>query len=256
MESSKQVRDYDKDPIKIINYSVLFESHLILLIALFAVPILINDIYQLGSLTLRLSITLVVWIGLLYLVFIKIPQQFKLKSSYFLFENNTLQYHFSYLIKEAQDIDLVANINTISTISYCTICELPESYGRWHYLTGWQLYRRSSIGVHIGKATLFIRYIITYCVFILPYKLFRLKSTGESSVLLKRNLFIQFTNRNYFLVNIYSQKELDELIEYFKLHNKQITNKTYLIPHLQNQGWFVDKNEIWTNEFKNQGEEQ
>lgn len=256
MKSSKQVRDYDKDPIKIINYSVLFESHLILLIALFAVPILINDIYQLGGLTLRLSITLVVWIGLLYLVFIKIPQQFKLKSSYFLFENNTLQYHFSYLIKEAQDIDLVVNINTISTISYCTICELPESYGRWNIDSTWKKKRKFAIDIDFSELILLVRYTITYLFFIFPYKLYRLIKANESLGLLSKNIFIQFTNRNYFLVNIYSQKELDELIEYFKLHNKQITNKTYLIPHLQDQGWFVDKNEIWTNEFKNQGEEQ
>ena len=40
------------------------------------------------------------------------------------------------------------------------------------------------------------------------------------------------------------------------MNNIQITNKTYFIPHLQNQGWFVDKEEVWTNEFKNQGEAQ
>ena len=135
--------------------------------------------------------------------------------------------------------------------------EVPESYGRWHYLTAWQLYRKSSIGVHIGKATLFIRYIISYLFFILPYKLWRLYKSGEPYILLRKNLFIQFKNRNYLLVNIYSQKELDELLEYFQMHNIPITQKTYFIPHLQNQGWFVDKNEIWTNEFKKQqGEEQ
>jgi len=36
---------------------------------------------------------------------------------------------------------------------------------------------------------------------------------------------------------------------YFKVHNIQITGKTYFFPHLQNDGWFVDKNEIWSDEF-------
>lgn len=130
------------------------------------------------------------------------------------------------------------------------LAELQDRYGRWHHLTSWQLYRKSSIGVHIGKAALFLRYIITYTLFILPYKLWVLHRSNESYALLKKNIFIQFDNRNYLLVNIYSQKELDELIEYFKAHNIQISNKTFFIPHLQNQGWFVDKEEVWTNDFK------
>jgi hypothetical protein len=36
---------------------------------------------------------------------------------------------------------------------------------------------------------------------------------------------------------------------YFKVHHFQVTGKTYFFPHLQNDGWFVDKNEIWSDEF-------
>lgn len=251
-------RDYDQDPIKIINYSVLFESYLILIIAIFALPLLIIDLEHLviagDSLTLRLSAITIVWIYLLYIIFFDYPKKFKLKKSHFLFMQNSLHYHYIYLQKIENDLNLIVDIENISQVANCIVCELPQSYGRWHHLTPWQLYRKSSIGVHIGKATLFLRYIITYTLFILPYKLWRLYRSGEPFSLLRKNFFIQLDNRNYFLVNIYSQKELDELIEYFKVHNIQIVNKTYFIPHLQNQGWFVDKEEVWTNEFKNQGE--
>ena len=71
---------------------------------------------------------------------------------------------------------------------------------------------------------------------------------------MKKNIFIHFNNRNYFLVNIYSQKELDELLKYFESNNITIRNKTSFLPQAQNDVPFKDKNEIWTNEFKNQGE--
>lgn len=112
--------------------------------------------------------------------------------------------------------------------------------------------RKFAIDIDFSELIIFMRYIVTYLFFILPYKLWRLYRAGEPFTLLNKNFFIQFTNRNYLLVNIYSQKDLDELLEYFQIHNIPIDQKTYFIPHLQNQGWFVDKEEIWTNEFKNQ----
>lgn len=248
-------RDYDKNPIKITNYSVLFESYFVALIVLVGIPLAFNDLYYgfLGQEKFNI-ITVVIFIFMIYEIYVLLidyPKKFKEKPSFFTFNQNTIQYHHIYLQKIKDDLNLMVNINNINKISRCIVCELPESYGRWHYLTSWQLYRKSSIGVHIGKATLFIRYLITYILFILPYKIYRLLKAKESLGLLSKNLFIQFDNRNYFLVNIYSQKELDELIEYFKTHNIQITNKTYFIPHLQNQGWFVDKEEVWTDDFNN-----
>ncbi len=247
-------RDYNQDPIKIINYSVLFESYLVALILLVGLPLMIDNLHQVILGTENPSIiAIAIFCFMLYdfyLLLIDYPKKFKEKPSYFLFKQNEIQYHYIYLQKKENDLDLIVNINNIDKISSCIVCELPESYGRWHHLTSWQLYRKSSIGVHIGKITLYLRHLITYTLFVLPYKLWRLHRAGESYSLLKKNLFIQFDNRNYLLVNIYSQKELDELIEYFKVHNIQIVNKTYFIPHLQNQGWFVDKEEVWTNEFE------
>lgn len=248
MLNNKTQRDYDKEPIKIVNYSALFQLHIFLAISLFAIPLLVNDVYENG-LSYEVGAAFAAWAYLMYTIFIKIPSRFKEKNSFFIFNNSTIKYHYKYLLKQEKDMILLADTNQISSISYCIVCELAESYGRWHYLTAWQLYRKSSIGLHIGKTVLFIRYVLTYFIFILPYKIFKLKKSRESIILLKKNIFIQFKNRNYFLVNVYSQKELDELINYFKKHNISTNNKTYFIPHLQNQSWFADKNEIWSDDF-------
>ena len=40
------------------------------------------------------------------------------------------------------------------------------------------------------------------------------------------------------------------LKKYFYTHNIEITNKIDFIPHWQNQGFFVDKEEKWVNDFK------
>ncbi len=245
-----KTREYDEEPIKIINYSVLFERYLIALLLLIGIPLFIGKIEQRISLEnnleiLMLTFEIILTLYLAYITFIVPTIKFKDKKSFFTFKKNSLQYHYEYLMIDKEDIGLTMDIKQIKSISYCTICELPESYGRWHHLTSWQLYRKSSIGVHIGKATLYIRYLLTYVIFILPQKLWRLNCLGEPYSLLNKNLFIQFDNRNYFLVNIYSQNDLDRLTEYFDKHNISITDKTYFIPHLQNQGWFVDKEEVW-----------
>lgn len=246
-----KLRDYDENPIRIINYSVLFESHLVVLIGLVGIPLLINDIYKIilgnGNFTITLLITALAWIYFIYLIFIDYPKKNKDKPSWFVFYQNKIQYQHKYLQIEKDDLTLTVPINKINKISFSIINELPDSYGRWHYLSSWKLYRKSSIGVHIGKTTLFFRYFLTYLIFILPYKIRHLYKAGESFTLLRKNLFIQLHNRNYFLVNIYSKKDLDELLEYFNIHNILVSEKTYFIPHLQNQGWFVDKEEIWTD---------
>ena len=265
MESSKQVRDYDKDPIVIKNYAVYFQGSLFFMLIMVVIYLWIGDFkngrfermnfYSFEFFRIIASALFILW----FVSYIwKLPKRFKSFPSTFIFTNNFIS-HTRYLYDKDKDTHtnyLKVGIEYISYVNYCVMTELPYQYGRWHHLSSWQLYRKSSIGVHIGKATLFIRYVISYLFFILPYKLWRLYKSSESLTLLRKNIFIQFTNRNYFLVNIYSQKELDELLEYFQRHNILITQKTYFIPHLQNDGLFKDKNEIWTNEFKNQGEEQ
>lgn len=252
-------RDYDDNPIRIINYSVLFESHLVVLIGLVGIGLLINDVYKIifenGTFTINLIITALVWIYFIYLIFIDYPKKNKDKPSCFVFYQNTIQYHYRYLLREEDDLMLTVPINQINKISFSIINELPESYGRWNIDSTWKTKRKFAIDIDFSELILLIRYVITYLFFILPYKVGRLYKAGESFTLLRKNLFIQFHNRNYFLVNIYAQKDLDELLEYFSEHNILVSEKTYLIPHLQDQGWFVDKEEIWTDKF-NQKEEK
>lgn len=256
-------RDYDKDPIEIKNYSVYFQGGLFMFIIVFVLALWISDFnngrfeqmhfYSFEFFRIMISIVFIAWfINYLF----KLSKRFQRFPSIFVFKSMLIE-HTRYLYdkdENTQHNTLHAYTSNVSALNYCVMVELPYQYGRWHHLTPWQLYRKSSIGVHIGKTTLFLRYLITYSFLVLPYKLWRLYRAGEPLSLLKKNIFIQFNNRNYFLVNIYSQKELDDLIEYFRLHDIQISDKTYFIPHLQNDGPFADKEEVWTNEFKNQGE--
>lgn len=250
-------RDYDKDPIVIKDYGAYFQLSFLMLIFLVIIVLWVFDFQngrfetiELNSFEFfRIVIVAILLLWFIYFLY-KLPKYFQAKPSFFKFSNQKFQYTEHFYDKEGIKTEFSLAVDSVQSISFCVVAELQDRYGRLHYFSSWQLYRKSSIGVHIGKATLFLRYLITYTLFVLPYKLWRLHDAGESYSLLRKNLFIQFDNRNYLLVNIYSQKELDKLIEYFKVHNIQIVNKTYFIPHLQNQGWFVDKEEVWTNEFE------
>ncbi|MDM5264321.1 hypothetical protein PF327_08955 [Sulfurovum sp. XTW-4] len=259
IESRNKKRDYDKDPITIKDYGAYFQLSLLMLIFLVVVVLWVMDI-QNGELEkinygsfefFRKVIVAVLMLWFVYFLY-KLPKYFQKKPSHFKFYNQKFQYIEYFYDKEGIKTEFDLSTDSIERISFCVIAELQDRYARLHYLSSWQLYRKSSIGVHIGKATIFIRYFLTYLIFVLPYKVFRLYRSGEPFSLLRKNLFIQFKNRNYLLINIYSQKELDELLEYFQIHNIPVNEKTYFIPHLQNQGWFVDKEEVWTNEFNTQ----
>ena len=248
-------RDYNKDPIIVKDYGAYFQLGLVMLLNLIVLFIFINEIRE-GKLQnidfyefefSRKVIVIGFMIWFLYFLY-DLPNRFKKNPSFFKFTSDEIYYIEYYYDKEGVKIELSVPIKKINKVSLCIVAELQERYGRWHHLSSWKLYRKSSIGVHIGKATIFIRYLITYIFFILPYKLWRLFKWKEPINLLRKNLFIQFDNRNYFLINIYAQKELDDLFEYFKLHNIEIQKKIYFIPHLQDQGWFVDKEEVWTEE--------
>ena len=67
--------------------------------------------------------------------------------------------------------------------------------------------------------------------------------------LLKRNFVVKFNNRNYFLVNAVSTKEYYELLQYFKALNVKIEDRTDFIPQAQNNDYFTDKNEIYSDGF-------
>ena len=71
----------------------------------------------------------------------------------------------------------------------------------------------------------------------------------ESLGLICKNIVLRFKNRNYFLINIYSRRDLDEILEYFKQKGVQVTDKVVFMPQAQNKGLFTDKNEIWSDDF-------
>lgn len=262
MEPSKQVRDYDKDPIIIKDYGAYFQYGITQLILLVVLVIWIknwinDDFFGFSQSRLIFEGALLIFAIWFLFYLYQLPKRFKKSPSYFYFSNSEIyQVEYFYDHKEKY-IKKIAPLDHVEYISFCVVSELQERYGRLHYLTSWQLYRKSSIGVHIGKLVLYIRFLLTYIFFVLPYKLYRLTKDKEPYKLLKKNVFIHFDNRDYFLVNIYSEKELDELLGYFKNHNIEIKNKTSFIPQAQNQmGLFADKNEIWTDEFNNQGKKQ
>lgn len=110
-------------------------------------------------------------------------------------------------------------------------------------------YKKSSIGVHIGKVVLFLYHTINFILFILPFKIYMLIRADESLGLICKNIVLRFKNRNYFLINIYSRRDLDEILEYFKQKGVQVTDKVVFMPQAQNKGLFTDKNEIWSDDF-------
>jgi len=260
-DTRNKQRDYDKEPIVIKNYAVYFQGALLYMLALVLIYLWIGDLqngrfekmdyYSFEFFRIVISILFILW---LIKDLLMLPKRFEKFPSIFTFKNNGLS-HIRYLYDKDEDTQknyLEVDIKEVANVSYCVMTEFPYQYGRWNIDSTWKKKRKFAIDIDFGELVLLVRYAITYLFFVLPYKLWRLYKAKEPLKLLRKNLFIQFTNRNYFLVNIYSQIDLDELLEYFKMHNIPVNQKTYFIPHLQNDGWFVDKEEKWTDEFKNQ----
>lgn len=91
----------------------------------------------------------------------------------------------------------------------------------------------------------FLSSIFWYISIVLPYKIYTLKKTKEPLWLLRKNFVLRCKNRNYFLVNVYSVKEYNELLQYFKDLNINIENKTKFMPQAQ----YLSKHEIWSDDF-------
>ena len=79
-------------------------------------------------------------------------------------------------------------------------------------------------------------------------RLNKFKIAKEPINLLNKNIVIKFKNRNYFLINIYSRRDLIQILNYFKDKDIPIINKTSFIPKCQNMGLFTDKNEVWSDD--------
>ena len=191
------------------------------------------------------------------------PIKRKGSPAYFLLENNKISYinafddkpgslnqalNDFYFVKK-EEVIKICDAYDIDKVSFCIISELYDSYGRFHYFSSYELYKKSSIGVHIGKVVLFLYHTINFILFILPFKIYMLIRADEPLGLIRKNIVLRFKNRNYFLINIYSRRDLDEILEYFKQKGVQVTDKVIFMPQAQNKGLFTDKNEIWSDDF-------
>ena len=257
-------RDYDKEPLIIKNYSVYFAlSYYLLLcfICFIVIGYCIITKHNVVRLEIEILAELVGVYVLIYLILstIKNHKYQRENPSYFEFTNKDINsfLNFQFFDSIINKTNLISkNFKTIPNpalnlekVYFCVVCELQSNYSRFHYFTPYELYKKSSIGVHIGKIVLYMRHFILYMLFALPYKFYKLKKANEPLWLIKKNFVIRCKNRNYLLVNVYSTKEYNELLQYFQSLNIEIENKTKFIPHIQNDGWFQDKNEIWSDDF-------
>ena len=249
------MRDYDKEPLIINDYTVYHVFSWNIFTCILCFLLLSYDLITTGT-TGKFSA-----FGIISLIFatytfirfrISAEQNFSKNPSYFYFSNSLIRYNGNMEIKNSIIYETKiapAPSANISSVHFCVVCELETSYGRFHYLSSYELYRYSSIGVHVGKLVLYIKHLMLYFIFALPYKIYRLKKSSEPLWLLKRNFVIKFNNRNFFLVNAVSAKEYHELLQYFKALNVKIEDRTDFIPQAQNNDYFTDKNEIWSDDF-------
>jgi hypothetical protein len=188
-----------------------------------------------------------------YAIFLKIPKNFKKEPSFFKFLNNEIYYcNKSHESKNGKIIyEVTAPIKYIKQINFCVVTEVWQRHGRKHYLSPWGLFRKSAIAIPLTKLFSFTNYFCTYIFFVLPFKIYKFQKDKEPLSLLNKNIVIEFTNRNYFLVNIYSQKELNELLEYFRQKSIHVKNKTVFLYHWQIiNPTFFDKEERWCDEYE------
>lgn len=254
------LRNYDENPIVIGDFSVFSLFYLFWFLSLFGLLFFAYIVIFADNFTNRNIFGLFIAV---YLVFVSIKNFITMKEykqqnkSYFSFTKQSITSTRDYIISDlfsknkyiSENKTIPNPVLNLEKVYFCVVCELQSNYGRFHYFTPYELYKKSSIGVHIGKIVLYMRHFILYMLFALPYKFYKLKKANEPLWLLKKNFVIRCKNRNYLLVNVYSTKEYNELLQYFQSLNIEIENKTKFIPHIQNDGWFQDKNEIWSDDF-------
>lgn len=96
--------------------------------------------------------------------------------------------------------------------------------------------------MHFNKTKGFIRYLLVYLIFALPFKINKLKKSGEPLWLLRKNFVIRMKNRNYFLVNCYSRDDYFELLRYFEADKIPAEDKTKFMPQAQKSAIFLRTN--------------
>jgi hypothetical protein len=244
----------DDEPIVVKDYGVLFAKSLLVLLAiviLLTVLKFAEEDFATTKSSIRTIGVIACAIYILLLIVVKIPRRFHKIPSYFEFSNDCIKYcEFDYERKQKTILTTKeAQIQHLKQVSFCVVTELYQRFGRKHHLSAWKMFRKSAIAIPLTKLFCFTYYLITFLFFALPFKIYKLKKAKEPLSLLKKNIVIEFTNRNYFLVNIYSQREFDELMIYFKSKNIPIQDKTVFLHHWQIVNpTFFDKNERWRDE--------
>ncbi len=254
------MRDYDKDPIVIRDYSTHFGNMLfifLILLSIYFYEYFRNPKFFLVGVVIFLCI-------ILYWTFKNILRiKDNNEKMMFKFTNSNIEYFCKtdrICIKgdafDEGDLACVKKIapkDKIEEIGFCYITELDRSYGRLNFSLSYKksLTKRWS-SIEIGEIFLFLKFLLDYLFLALPFRIYTLKKTNQPLSLIRKNLFIRFKNRNYFVVNIYSQKDLDDLLLYFK--DIKMSEKIRFIPHIQNfdakfANDFWDKNERWSEDF-------
>jgi hypothetical protein len=253
------LRDYDKNPIAIKDYGAMFVNTFIFTLLMIAVSYVIanhieEDLERVSS-TIRVIGAILGIFYFSHVLFIQIPKNFKKNPSFFKFSNDEIYY--CELCHEYKNEKIVKEITIqtkyIKQISFCVVSEMWKRYGRKHYLSSWGLFRKSSIAIPLTKLFSFVNYLCTYVFFALPFKIYKIKKTDEPLSLLSKNVVIEFTNRNYLVVNVYSEKDFNKLIMYFRDKNISVKDKTVFMYHWQIlDPTFFDEEEQWCDEYEPQ----
>jgi len=248
-------RDYDKEPLVIKDYGNLFKyifQICVIWIIFFYkdISIIMNntfvEILSNGAL-FSIKTIIIMPCTLIFIIvtyyFIEVKKTYK-GLCYFKFTNTEIYYQsynenyrsFKTFLKKN------TNIDNVKKISFCVMSDLPRRYGRKMKAQP----KKSTF----SNALAFVYYLTIYVFSVLPYRVTRLIKNKESLKLLNKNIVIVFKNENYLLVNIYSKKDLDDLLLYFQEKNIEIDYKTKFLYQVQNiRPLFSNKYEDWNENF-------
>ena len=243
------LRNYDENPIIINDYGALFlAGWYIILFSILVFGFAFSD-YGLLHRIYLIALPAYLVLSFLHDTYIFAPRVFKQKPSFFRFSSEQI-YHIEYVYEnKVESEEKIVFVKDVEKVYFCVISELDSRYGRFHFFTPYQLYKKSSIGVHFNKTKDFIRYLLVYLIFALPFKIYKLKKSGEPLWLLRKNFVIRMKNRNYFLVNCYSRDDYFELLRYFQANKILVEDKTKFMPQAQRSAiFFEDKHEIWSDD--------
>ena len=194
------MRNYDENPIIINDYGALFLAGWYIILYSILVFVFAFSDYELLYRIYLIALPASFLLFCLYNTYVFAPRVFKQKPSFFRFSSEQI-YHIEYVyVNKVESKEKIALVKDVEKVYFCVISELDRRYGRLHFFTPYQLYKKSSIGVHFNKTKDFIRYLLVYLIFALPFKIYKLKKSGEPLWLLRKNFVIRMKNRNYFLV--------------------------------------------------------